>query len=36
MIMPIRFWPHGHPGPEDYVVLRLHDFAELMELVHDR
>jgi hypothetical protein len=35
MIMPIRFWPPGVPGPEDYVVLRLHDFAELMELVHD-
>ena len=35
MIMPIRFWPPGIPGPEDYVVLRLHDFAELMELVHD-
>lgn len=35
MIMPIRFWPKGTVGPEDYVVLRLHDFAELMELVHD-
>jgi hypothetical protein len=35
MVMPIRFWPQGVPGPTDYVVLSLHDFAELMELVHE-
>ena len=35
MIMPIRFWPPEHTVPQDYVVLSLHDFAELMELVHD-
>lgn len=33
MAMPIRFWPKGTPIPEDFVLLRLHDFAELMELV---
>lgn len=33
MVMPIRFWPKGIVSPDDYVVLSLHDFAELMELV---
>jgi hypothetical protein len=31
-ILPIRFWLRGATRPEDYVVMSLHDFAELMEL----
>jgi hypothetical protein len=30
-ILPLRFW-HHHNAYEDYVVLRLDDFAELMDL----
>ena len=33
-IMPIRF--HPAVGPQDYVVLGLHDFAELLDLVQEK
>lgn len=35
-ILPIRFWPRGAQHPDDYVVLTLDDFAELMELATTR
>jgi len=31
-VLPLRFWSRGAPGPEDYIVLGLDDFAELLEL----
>jgi hypothetical protein len=34
-ILPLRFWPRGQRQPEDYVVLGLNDFAELMEGYRD-
>lgn len=29
-VLPVRFWPVGSPAPEDYVVVGLGDFAELV------
>ncbi len=30
-ILPIRLWPKGAASPQDWVVLNVHDFAELLE-----
>ena len=35
MVMPVRFAPPV-VGPQDYVVLALHDFAELLDLARER
>ena len=35
MVMPVRFAPPV-VGPQDYVVLALHDFAELLDLTRER
>jgi hypothetical protein len=35
-ILPLRFWPRGQRQPEDYVVLSLEDFHELLEMARER
>lgn len=34
-VLPVRFWPVGAPFPEDYVVVGLGDFAELVGRSND-
>lgn len=33
-VLPVRFWSRG--GSDDYVVVSLHDFAELLDLARSR
>lgn len=32
MVLAVRFWPQGDVEPQDYAVIGLHDFAELLDL----
>jgi hypothetical protein len=33
--LPLRFWPSWSDRPEDYIVLRLDDFGELMDKLRE-
>lgn len=35
-ILPLRFWPENTPRPDDFVLLSLSDFCELLQAAKDR